>query len=73
VVRDYAPFVHPIGAQWQAFGAYHHTGLMLEAVPMDVKMLEGALSHSDGMRNGDCDIGFVATEGNLRIYLPISV
>jgi multiple sugar transport system substrate-binding protein len=61
-VREFGPFEQAIRAQWEVFEAEHHTGLTLEAVPMDLKTLEEALFHSGGMQNGEWDIGFVSTD-----------
>ena len=61
-VREFGPFEEAIRAQWQAFEARYATGLTLEAVPMDLRTLEESLLHSGGMRRGEWDIGFVATD-----------
>lgn len=61
-VRKYAPFEQAIRAQWQAFEAEARTGLTLDLVSFDLHPLEEALFTTDGMRNGDWDVAFVATD-----------
>lgn len=61
-VRKYAPFEQAISAQWQAFEAEAHTGLTLDLVSFDLHSLEEALFNKIGMRNGDWDVAFVATD-----------
>ena len=64
-VRKYAPFEQAIRAQWEAFEAQARTGLELEVAALDLHPLEAALfssGSSGGMRNGDWDVAFVATD-----------
>ena len=61
-VRKYPPFEQAIRAQWGAFEATAHTGLTLDLVSLDLHPLEDALFISGGMRNGDWDVAFVATD-----------
>ena len=61
-VRKYPPFEQAIRAQWQAFESITHTGLTLDLVALDLHPLEDALFTSNGMRNGDWDVAFVATD-----------
>lgn len=61
-VRKYPPFEHAIRTQWQAFEAEAHTGLTLDLVALDLHPLEEALFTTNGMRNGDWDAAFVATD-----------
>lgn len=61
-VRKYPPFEQAVRAQWESFEAQAHTGLTLDLVSLDLKPLEDALFTTRGMRNGDWDVGFVATD-----------
>jgi multiple sugar transport system substrate-binding protein len=61
-VRKYPPFEQAIRAQWQAFEVTARTDLTLDLVALDLHPLEDALFTSNGMRNGDWDIAFVATD-----------
>ena len=61
-VRKYPPFEQAIRAQWQAFEAEARTGLTLDLVALDLQPLEEALFTSGGMKNGDWDVAFVATD-----------
>lgn len=61
-VRRYPPFAQAIRGQWDAFEASARTGLALDLVPLDLHPLEDALFTSNGMRNGDWDVAFVATD-----------
>ena len=67
-VRKYSPFEAAIRAQWEAFEATTHTGLTLDLVPLDLHPLEEAIFTSNGMRNGDWDIAFVATDWIASMY-----
>ena len=60
--RKYAPFEQAIRAQWQAFEAKARTGLTLDLVSLDLHPLEETLFTTDGMRNGNWDVAFVATD-----------
>jgi multiple sugar transport system substrate-binding protein len=61
-VRKYGPFEQAIRAQWQAFEAESRTGLTLDLVALDLHPLEEALFTTNGMRDGDWDAAFVATD-----------
>jgi multiple sugar transport system substrate-binding protein len=61
-VRKYPPFGKAIRAQWQDFESKARTGLTLDLVALDLQPLEDALFASGGMRNGDWDVAFVATD-----------
>ena len=61
-VRKYSPFEHAIRSQWNDFEAKAHTGLTLDLVPFDLQPLEEALFEKSGMRNGDWDVAFIATD-----------
>lgn len=61
-VRKYPPFEDAIRAQWRSFEAKAHTGLTLELVPLELRALEEALFASNGMRDGELDVAFVATD-----------
>jgi multiple sugar transport system substrate-binding protein len=61
-VRKYPPFEQAIRAQWQSFESEARTGLQLDLVALDLHPLEDALFTSDGMRRGDWDVAFVATD-----------
>jgi multiple sugar transport system substrate-binding protein len=61
-VRKYHPFEEAIRAQWEAFDAEAKTGLALDLVALELRPLEEALFESNGMRNGDWDVAFVATD-----------
>lgn len=61
-VRKFGPFEEAIRAQWDAFEAAANTGLSLDLVSLDLHPLEEALFTSGGMRNGDWDVAFVATD-----------
>jgi multiple sugar transport system substrate-binding protein len=61
-VRKYAPFEQAIRAQWENFESLARTGLQLDLVALDLHPLEDALFASQGMRNGDWDVAFVATD-----------
>lgn len=61
-VRKYAPFEEAIRAQWESFESKAKTGLQLDLVAMDLQHLEEALFASGGMRNGEWDVAFVATD-----------
>jgi multiple sugar transport system substrate-binding protein len=61
-VRKYPPFEQAIRAQWQHFEAVAHTGLTLDLASLDLQPLEEALFTRSGMRDGDWDVAFVATD-----------
>jgi len=61
-VRKYPPFEEAIRAQWNDFESKARTGLQLDLVALDLHSLEDALFTSNGMRNGDWDVAFVATD-----------
>lgn len=61
-VRKYPPFEKAIRAQWDAFEAAVCTGLTLDLVALDLHPLEEALFAANGMRNGDWDVAFIATD-----------
>jgi multiple sugar transport system substrate-binding protein len=61
-VRKYPPFETAIRAQWLDFESKAHTGLTLDLVALDLHPLEEALFSSNGMRDGDWDVAFVATD-----------
>jgi len=61
-VRKYPPFENAIRAQWQDFEAQARTGLQLDLVSLDLQPLEEALFAANGMRNGDWDVAFIATD-----------
>ncbi len=61
-VRKYPPFEQAIRAQWQDFESIAHTGLTLDVTPFDLQPLEEALFTNNGMRDGDWDVAFVATD-----------
>jgi multiple sugar transport system substrate-binding protein len=61
-VRRYPPFEKAIRAQWQAFEASARTGLTLDLVALDLHPLEEALFITNGMKNGNWDVAFVATD-----------
>jgi multiple sugar transport system substrate-binding protein len=61
-VRKYPPFERAIRDQWRDFEAMAHTGLTLDLTAFDLHPLEEALFTNNGMRNGDWDVAFVATD-----------
>jgi multiple sugar transport system substrate-binding protein len=61
-VRKYPPFERAIRAQWLDFESKAQTGLTLDLAALDLQPLEEALFGSNGMRNGDWDVAFVATD-----------
>jgi len=61
-VRKYPPFEKAIRAQWEAFEEIAHTGLALDLVALDLHPLEEALFATNGMREGDWDVAFIATD-----------
>jgi multiple sugar transport system substrate-binding protein len=61
-VRKYPPFEQAIRAQWEAFEAVAHTGLTLDLVALDLHPLEETLFAVNGMRDGDWDVAFIATD-----------
>jgi multiple sugar transport system substrate-binding protein len=61
-VRKFLPFELAIRAQWHDFEAVANTGLNLDLVAFDLYPLEEALFENDGMRNGDWDVAFIATD-----------
>ncbi len=67
-VRKYPPFESAIRAQWDAFEATANTGLALDLVALDLHPLEEALFASGGMRNGDWDVAFIATDWIASVY-----
>ncbi len=67
-VRKYPPFEQAIRAQWQAFEAEAQTGLTLDLVALDLHPLEETLFTSGGMRNGDWDVAFVATDSIASVH-----
>ena len=67
-VRKYAPFEQAIRAQWEAFEATARTGLTLDLVGLDLHPLEEALFTTNGMRNGDWDVAFIATDWIASFY-----
>jgi multiple sugar transport system substrate-binding protein len=67
-VRKYPPFEQAIRAQWEAFEAVARTGLTLELIALDLHALEEALFTSGGMRDGDWDVAFVATDWIASVH-----
>jgi multiple sugar transport system substrate-binding protein len=67
-VRKYPPFEQAIRAQWENFESKAQTGLQLDLVALDLHPLEDALFTSSGMRNGDWDVAFVATDWIATMY-----
>ena len=67
-VRKYAPFEQAIRAQWEAFEATADTGLTLDLVALDLHSLEEALFTTNGMRNGDWDVAFIATDWIASVH-----
>ena len=67
-VRKYPPFEQAIRAQWHAFESSAHTGLTLDLVALDLHPLEHALFASNGMRRGDWDVAFIATDWIASVY-----
>jgi multiple sugar transport system substrate-binding protein len=67
-VRKYPPFEQAIRAQWQDFESNAHTGVTLDLVALDLQPLEAALFGSNGMRNGDWDVAFVATDWIANVH-----
>jgi multiple sugar transport system substrate-binding protein len=61
-VRKFPPFEQAIRAQWQAFEEVAQTGLILDLVALDLHALEDALFTTHGMRDGNWDVAFVATD-----------
>lgn len=61
-VRKFGPFESAIAKQWESFEAEAKTGLVLDAVAMDLHPMEDALFASGGMVRGDWDVCFVATD-----------
>jgi multiple sugar transport system substrate-binding protein len=61
-VRNYPPFEQAIRAQWHDFEAIARTGLALDLAAFDLHPLEETLFKNNGMRNGDWDVAFVATD-----------
>lgn len=61
-VRKFPPFELAIRAQWQDFETVANTGLNLDLVAFDLHPLEEALFENNGMRNGDWDVAFIATD-----------
>ena len=61
-VRKYPPFEHAIRAQWRDFESKAHTGLTLDLKAFDLHPLEETLFKNNGMRDGDWDVAFVATD-----------
>jgi multiple sugar transport system substrate-binding protein len=61
-VRKFGPFESAIAKQWESFEAAAKTGLVLDAVAMDLHPLEDALFTHTGMVRGDWDVCFVATD-----------
>jgi multiple sugar transport system substrate-binding protein len=61
-VRKYPPFEQAIRAQWHDFESHANTGLTLDLVALDLHDLEDALFTRNGMRHGDWDIAFIATD-----------
>jgi multiple sugar transport system substrate-binding protein len=67
-VRKYPPFEQAIRAQWEAFEAVAQTGLTLDLVALDLHPLEDALFTSNGMRNGEWDVAFIATDWIASVH-----
>jgi multiple sugar transport system substrate-binding protein len=67
-VRKYPPFEKAIRAQWDAFESAAQTELALDLVALDLHPLEEALFASGGMRNGDWDIAFIATDWIASVH-----
>ena len=58
-VRAFPPFESAIQKQWEGFEAHAHTGLQLEAVPLDLHPLHDTLF---GPAAGNWDAAFVVTD-----------
>jgi multiple sugar transport system substrate-binding protein len=67
-VRKYPPFEQAIRAQWDAYEAAARTGLALDLVALDMHPLEEALFASNGMRNGNWDVAFIATDWIASVH-----
>jgi multiple sugar transport system substrate-binding protein len=67
-VRKYPPFEAAIRMQWEAFEATAHTGLTLDLIALDLHPLEEALFASNGMRGGDWDVAFIATDWIASVH-----
>ena len=61
-VREYGPFESALARQWSAFEAFHHTGLELMAVPLDLHSLYESLFVKRGLIQGDYDVALVSTD-----------
>lgn len=67
-VRKYLPFEQAVRAQWLDFESTAQTGLTLDIAALDLQPLEEALFASNGMRNGDWDVAFVATDWIANVH-----
>ena len=61
-VRKYDAFERAIAEQWKAFESADETGLVLEAVPMELHDLQQAIFGDEGLQSGAWDVAFVPTD-----------
>jgi multiple sugar transport system substrate-binding protein len=61
-VRKFTAFEQAIAAQWADFESSARTDLALEAIPLDLIPLEQSLLTDEGMKRGDWDVCFIATD-----------
>lgn len=61
-VRKFSPFESAIRKQWEAFERVERTGLVLDAVALDLHPLSEALFASGGLVRGDWDVAFLVTD-----------
>lgn len=61
-VRAFRPFEVALDKVWKAYCRQSGCRLQLEAVPMELPALHGAIIERDGLKNGDWDIAHVNTD-----------
>lgn len=61
-VRKFEPFESALAKQWDRFEMRHHTGLTLDAVPLDLNPLHDALFLKRRLQLGDWDVAMMSTD-----------
>jgi multiple sugar transport system substrate-binding protein len=61
-IRRFEPFELALARQWDSFEDRHHTGLRLEAVPLDLHPLYDSLLAKRGLQSGDWDAALISTD-----------
>lgn len=61
-VRKFDPFESALAKQWESFEQRHQTGLLLDAVPLELSPLHESLFVNRGLHLGDWDAAMISTD-----------